>query len=70
MLSSPLVTPPSLTVTGDAVTVIGALLADSLPPTGVEVAVISPAGRLFVGWTVATPWALATASPITTPSVL
>ena len=43
------VTPPSLTVTGDAVTVIGALLADSLPPAGVEVAVISPSGRLFVG---------------------
>ena len=62
--------PPSLIVNGVFVTVIGVLLADSLPPAGVEVAVISPAGRLFVGWTVATPWALATASPITTPSVL
>ena len=34
---------------GVFVTVIGVLLADSLPPAGVEVAVISPAGRLFVG---------------------
>ena len=64
------VTPPSLIVNGVLVTVIGALLADSFPPAGVEVAVIFPSGRLFVGWIVATPWALATASPITTPSVL
>ena len=70
MLSLPLETPPSSTVTGVFVTVIGALLADSVPPAGVEVAVISPSGRLFVGGTVATPWSLATASPITTPSLL
>ena len=43
------VTPPSLIVNGVFVTVIGALLADSLPPAGVEVAVISPSGRLLVG---------------------
>ena len=43
------VTPPSLISNGVFVTVIGALLADSLPPAGVEVAVISPSGRLFVG---------------------
>ena len=49
MLSLPLERPPSSPVTGDFVTVIGALLADSLPPAGVEVAVISPSGRLFVG---------------------
>ena len=43
------VTPPSIIVNGVFVTVIGALLADSLPPAGVEVAVISHSGRLFVG---------------------
>ena len=43
------VTPPSIIVNGVFVTVIGALLADSVPPTGVEVAVISPSGRLLVG---------------------
>ena len=41
-------------------------MADSLPPTGVTVAVISPSGRLFVGVIVATPCSLATASPIKT----
>ena len=33
----------------------GVLLGDSLSPTGVAVAVISPTGRLFVGVMVATP---------------
>ena len=70
MLSLPLEIPPPSLVNGVFVTVIGALLADSVPPTGVEVAVISPSGRLFVGVIVATPWSLATASPITTPSLL
>ena len=55
MLSLPLETPPPSLVNGDFVTVIGALLADSVPPAGVEVAVISPSGRLFVGVIVATP---------------
>ena len=55
MLSLPLERPPSSPVTGDFVTVIGALLADSLPPAGVAVAVTSPSGRLFVGVIVATP---------------
>ena len=55
MLSPPLETPPPSSVTGVFVTVTGELLADSVPPAGVEVAVISPSGRLFVGGTVATP---------------
>ena len=55
MLSLPLEIPPPASVNGDFVTVIGALLADSLPPAGVVVAVISPSGRLFVGEIVATP---------------
>ena len=70
MLSLPLEIPPPSLVNGDFVTVIGALLADSVPPAGVAVTVTSPSGRLFVGVIVATPWSLATASPITTPSLL
>ena len=65
-LKAPFDTPPGASVKGVFVTVTGELLADSLPPTGVTVAVISPSGRLFVGVIVATPWSLATASPIRT----
>ena len=70
MLSLPLERPPSDEGFSARVAVIGVLLADSLPPAGVAVAVTSPSGRLFVGVIVATPWSLATASPITTPSLL
>ena len=41
-------------------------MADSLPPTGVEVALICPSGKLFRGCTVAYPSFPATASPIST----
>ena len=70
VLSFPLETPPSNSGFSARVAVIGVLLGDSFPPAGVEVAVISPSGRLFVGVIVATPWSFATASPITTPSLL
>ena len=70
MLSLPLEIPPSAEGFSARVAVIGVLLGDSLPPTGVTVAVTSPSGRLFIGWIVATPWSFATASPITTPSLL
>ena len=55
VLSFPLETPPSTSGFSARVAVTGALLGDSLSPTGVAVAVISPTERLFVGVTVATP---------------
>ena len=48
------------------VTFTGALFADSFPPDGVEVALIFPSGKLFLGCTVAYPSFPATASPIST----
>ena len=55
VLSPPLETPPSAEGFSTRVAVIGVLLADSLPPASVAVAVTSPSGRLFVGVIVATP---------------
>ena len=65
MLYWPLATLPPASSNVALVTVTGALLGDSSPPTGVEVAVIFPSGKLFAGFIVAIPWVSATASPIT-----
>ena len=62
----PFTTLPPASSSVALVIVTGALLGDSSPPTGVEVAVIVPSGKLFVGLIVAIPWVLATASPIKT----
>ena len=48
------------------VTFTGSLFADSFPPTGVEVALTCPSGKLFLGFTVAYPSFPAWASPIST----